>query len=208
MNYSSKDYEFLGRQVAAGKYIGRSACALAMLVALLVGGITGYSLAPGGTGGEVKVPLDASGGQGGQGFSQDQFNKIMEATTATLANPENVEAWVHLGNLYYGAGDPAKSINAYEKALALKPQMPDVLVDCGVMYREQKNYSKALEYFEKALKIDPAHQIAMFNTGVVLHYDLQDPKGLDPWRKLAGINPQFKAPNGTVITDLLSGHGQ
>ena len=208
MNYSSKDYEFLGRQVAAGKYIGRSACVLAMLVALLLGGIAGYSLAPGSNSGEVKVPLSAPGGQGGQGFSQDQFNKIMEATNATLANPDNVEAWVHLGNLYYGAGDPVKSINAYEKALALKPEMPNVLVDCGVMYREQKNFSKALEYFEKALKIDPAHQIAMFNTGVVLHYDLQDPKGLDPWRKLAGINPQFKAPNGTVITDLLSGHGQ
>ena len=205
MNYSSKDYEFLGRQVAAGKYVGRSACVLAVLAALMFGGIVGYSIAPDGNSGEVKVPLEAPGGSG---FSQDQFNKIIEATNATMNNPDDVDAWVHLGNLYYGAGDPAKSINAYEKALALKPEMPNVLVDCGVMYREQKNYAKALENFEKALTMDPGHQIAMFNTGVVLHYDLQDPNGLEPWRKLADINPQFKAPNGTVITDLLTGHAQ
>ena len=214
MNYSSKEYEFLGRQVAAGKYIGRSACLLMALVTLLLGGIIGYALAPAGNTGEVKVALDAQGGNtgpagaGGNGLSQEQFNRIIEATNATMADPGNAGAWVQLGNLYYGAGDPPKSIAAYEKALALQPDVPDVLVDCGVMYRELKDYSKALEYFGKALKINPDHQIAMFNTGVVLHYDLQDPAGLEPWRKLAAINPLFKAPNGSVITDLVKGHGQ
>lgn len=211
MQYSPKDFEFLGRQVAAGHYVTRSLCIMAVLFALLSGGIIGYMLAPSDNG-EVKVPLDsASNAMGGSNQApfenRELFEAIIAATQRTQANPTDAEAWAHLGNLYFDASDFNKSIEAYEKSLAIKPNVPDVLVDCGVMYRAVQNFNKALEYFDKALSIDSKHQFALFNAGVVLHNDLKkDAEGIARWRALVAINPQFKTPDGTLLADLVRDH--
>ena len=92
-------------------------------------------------------------------------------------NPADAEAWIRLGNAYFDSDQYEKSIRAYEKALALKPDNPDVLTDMGVMYRLSGQPHKALEAFNKAMAVNPKHEISRLNKGIVLMYDLKDEKG-------------------------------
>ena len=205
MQYSTKDLEFLGRQVAEGHYVARTTFFLSLLVALMVGGAAGYFL--GGSAGpaEIKQPVSAQNNQ--EAMNKQLFDAIIKQEQVVQQKPGDSGAWVQLGNLYFDTRTPDKAIAAYDKALAIDPNQPDVLVDCGVMYRAVAKYDKALEYFDKALKIQPKHLTAMFNSGVVLHNDLKnDAEALRVWGAVVAIDPQFKTPDGRLLTDLLKAH--
>ncbi|MDL2291382.1 tetratricopeptide repeat protein [Desulfovibrio sp. OttesenSCG-928-F20] len=206
MQYSDKDYQFLGKQVAAGRYVSRSTFALALVLALLLGLCLGRYVFPNAIdSGEQKRPL----GQGASipaDMSQNKelLQSIFRHEEDVRKDPANVEAWEHLGNLYFDAGEAQKAVNAYNKALELAPDNPSVLVDCGVMYRELKQFDMALEYFARALAKNPEHEHALFNSGIVLYFDLdRKQEGLDMWRNLVKINPQAKSPSGDTVEKMI-----
>ncbi len=211
MQYSSKDYEFLGKQVAAGRYVNRTTCALALVLALLVGAVLGRYVFPhssvGGTvaEGEQKRPLGKQSDiASAVNPNKQTLDAIMQHEKEVIQDPGNAEAWEHLGNLYYDAAEPAKAVNAYNKALALKPNNTSIMVDCGVMYRELKESEKALEYFRKALGVNPKHEQALFNSGVVLFFDLKrKEEALQAWRELVKVNPNAKTPSGEPVSKMI-----
>lgn len=98
--------------------------------------------------------------------------------------PGNLNAWVQLGNSYFDSNQPMKSIDAYDKALAINPKDPNVLTDQGIMFRKVGWFDKAVTNFEQAAKVDSSHIQSLFNLGVVYRYDLQDyPKAKDAWER-------------------------
>ncbi len=82
------------------------------------------------------------------------------------ANPKDRRAWVTLGNAYFDGDRPQESIEAYERALQLGPDDPDVITDQGVMYVALRQFDKALANFQKANRLDPDHRQSLFNIGV------------------------------------------
>jgi tetratricopeptide (TPR) repeat protein len=211
--YTSKDYEFLGKEVAAGRYVGRTTVLLAMVLFFLTGMCLGRYVFPYSSGlpgssahkGEKRPLGQSSVLADALNPSKQLLQAILQHEEDLRKNPDNAEAWEHLGNLYFDAQEPEKSIRAYNRALELKPGNTNVLVDCGVMYRELKNYDTALEYFKKALAIDPKHQNALFNSGVLLYFDMNRKEdGLNSWRELVKINPNAKTPSGDPVTKLIT----
>jgi len=129
------------------------------------------------------VPLDAS-------------ERIATARSVVERDPKNLEAWVDLGNLYFDTRQPQKSIEAYARALELKPDNPDVLTDQGVMFRAVGAYDKAIANFEKANRISPGHLQSLYNLGVVYAFDLRDvPKAEEAWNRLIQIAPASENAN-------------
>lgn len=115
--------------------------------------------------------------------------KALEARVAK--DPEDLEAWIELGNLNYDMGRPAEAIRAYEKALALKPGNPDVMTDMGTMYRLLGQPQKAVELFREAHRVDPNHFNSLYNEGVVLLHDLNDMAGAArAWEEFLKLVPQ------------------
>ena len=113
---------------------------------------------------------------------------MLESLLAT--DPKNRNAWVELGNTYFDAQMPAKSVEAYAKALELNPNDPNVLTDQGVMFRQLGWFDKAIENFTKANTIDPRHIQSLYNIGIVYRHDLQDyVKATEVWKKYLEINP-------------------
>lgn len=210
MQYSSKDYELLGKQVAAGRYVTRSTCILALILAFLVGVAVGRYLLPDVSGmmpgaqGQ-KRPLGEKSSAAAIGApDKNLFASILQHEEEVRQNPKNAEAWEHLGNLYFDAKEPGKAVNAYTKALELNPNNTSVLVDRGVMYRELRQFDLALDSFKKALTLDPKHEFALFNSGIVLYHDLnRKEEALEAWRALVKINPAAKAPSGELVSDML-----
>lgn len=116
--------------------------------------------------------------------------KITELKNIVAASPENLQAWVALGNEYFDRNQFMDSIEAYDKALEIQPNLPNVLTDQGVMFRRLGWFDRAITNFKKAHDLDPTHATSAYNLGVVYRYDLQDfPKAIEAWKRFLELNP-------------------
>lgn len=146
---------------------GVSGIIIGFLLGILVGGKT--------MGGGGSQPATAPAqGQSVAGMG-NLHSRIAELEKLVASDPKNLQAWVALGNDYFDAQNPKKSIEAYNKALELKPDDPNVLTDQGVMFRALGFYDKALKNFERAYKVKPDHLQSLFNMGIVYLEDLKQP---------------------------------
>jgi cytochrome c-type biogenesis protein CcmH/NrfG len=158
-----------------------------VLIALIVGILGGYLIF---SVGSKKQESPVGGGVPmGSGSPTDYQNRIAEAEKIVAADPKNLQAWVMLGNDYFDTGQPKKAINAYAKALELKPDDPNVLTDQGVMYLQTGANDKALADFEKAQQIDPKHLQSLYNIGVVNNDMKQYDKAAKAWSRYLELDP-------------------
>jgi cytochrome c-type biogenesis protein CcmH/NrfG len=137
--------------------------------------------APTGGGGQ---PMQAGGPAPGELSA-----RIAMASQLTQSDPGNHQAWVALGNAYFDDNQPEKSIEAYARALKLRPDDPDVLTDQGAMYVALHQYARALENFQKANRIAPTHVQSLFNIGVA-YAAMNDPaRAEDAWNRVIALAP-------------------
>ncbi len=116
--------------------------------------------------------------------------KLGELKNIVAADPGNFQAWVALGNEYFDSNQFMDSIEAYDKALEIQPDSPNVLTDQGVMFRRLGWFDRAIQNFTKANEIDPSHATSVYNLGIVYRYDLQNfAKAQEAWIKFLEISP-------------------
>lgn len=149
-------------------------------------------------------PTDPHDRPDSQEITAETGSRILKLEQFLKENPENVDAWTQLGNLFFDANQFGEAIEAYERSLALKPGDPGVLTDMGVMYRRNKNPKKAIETFDLAIAADPSFETARFNKGVVLMHDMEDmAAGILAWEGLLKVNPMATSPNGESLAALI-----
>ena len=109
-------------------------------------------------------------------------------------DPQNVVAFIRLGNLHYDVEMWDLAAGYYEKAVELEPGNPDVITDLGACYRGMEQFDKALEMFATANQLRPDHHQSLFNTVIVAGFDLnQWERAEAALRALEAMNP--KPPN-------------
>ena len=146
------------------------------------------------------MPPQASAPQ----MADETRRMIAELEGQVEKDPENLEAWTHLGHLYFDSNQVDKAITAYNRSLELDGENPDVWTDLGVMYRRAKQPEDALKAFATAITINPKHEIARYNTGIVLLHDMNDaPGAIKAWEGLLAINPQAQGPGGTSVRQMV-----
>jgi len=124
--------------------------------------------------------------------------EVQQLESLAKANPNNVNAWIALGNAQMDAQRFAEAIIAYQRALELDPKNVDVRVDMGTCYRGVHQPEKAVEEYRKAMKIDPRHPMAHMNAGVVLAFDLgRKAEAVKEFEKYVELAPN--APNAADI---------
>jgi cytochrome c-type biogenesis protein CcmH/NrfG len=199
-------------QVGRNGYVKKETMLVAALITLVVGFVGGvtYSSFKFGTGTPVQTSVPSQQTSQDRGVSEEQadtiqsLEEIQSLEKETSQNPENVEAWIQLGNLYFDANRFQKAIRAYKRSLELNHNNPDVWTDLGVMYRRSGQPIEAIEAFEKAIEIDPNHETSRFNKGIVLMHDLNDREGaIKAWEGLVKVNPLASAPNGQPVMELV-----
>jgi len=175
----------------------------ALLGGFVAGLLIGYMLGAQSRGGSAPPPqVTAAGptpavpGQPPAGMpgvampSPDQAQQVAQLEMMVLQDPKNHDAWVVLGNQYFDTHQHQKAIDAYGKALALKPDNPDILTDQGVMYRDIGQFDKAVANFKRASQVAPTHSQSLFNLGVVYEHDLKKPdEAAKAWKKVIEVAP-------------------
>ena len=160
---------------------------LVVIVALVAGCIIGFIAGQKTATPSVQV---ASGSPVGPAPTVNLQQKLTELKNIVAADPTNFQAWVALGNEYFDSNQFMDAIEAYDKALAIQPNSPNILTDQGVMFKRLGWFERAISNFNKANEIDPTHATSVYNLGIVYRYDLQDfPKAQEAWTKFLEISP-------------------
>ena len=140
--------------------------------------------------------LNKSQPEGKQAITQQpapsvDFHQQIETLETILAkDPNNRHAWVQLGHRYFDAKNPMKAIEAYDKALAIDGNDPDVLTDQAIMFRQLGWYEKAIETFQQANQLNPKHENSLFNMGIVYMQDLgENEKAIEAFRRFLELVP-------------------
>lgn len=121
---------------------------------------------------------------------QDSEGQVAQYQSKLQKDPNDIDALIRLGNIYFDNHRPQEAIDAYSKALAINPRNGDVRTDMGIMYRELKRFDEALEAFRRAARDDPAHLNSRFNIGIVLKYDKLDFLGaIQAWEDFLKVAP-------------------
>ncbi len=181
--------------------VRKSTCVILIFFAFLVGAFAGNTitmlmLA------DKQQPQQASMPPVMPEARKDPMQTKLEA--ATVSRPNDSVAWAKLGHYYFDHDMPAKAVPAYEKSLALAPEVEDIWSDLGVMYRRTGQYEKAVQAFDRALQINPEHITARFNKGIVLLHDLHRKEdALNVWETILKQNPDATTPGGQPLRNFI-----
>lgn len=168
------------------------------LIALVIGFLGGniYSV--------YKADSGTTSQPSAQNIATQNSARMFALESEVKSNPDNSNAWLELGNLYFDSNKYKDAIQAYNKYLNLNPNNPNVWTDLGVMYRRDGNSNEAIVSFDKALELNPKHEQALFNKGIVLYYDVGlRNEGIKIWQELSEINPNFRTSGRITIKELL-----
>lgn len=117
-------------------------------------------------------------------------NKVKALTSVAQTQPNNAEARVELGNLYFDAGRYTDAITWYSEAFKLNPKDVNVSTDLGVSYYYTQQPDRALQQFDESLKIDPKHTKTLLNLGIVRAFGKQDLAGAQQaWEQVIQHEP-------------------
>jgi len=194
------------KKATDGQYVKKETMLVVALVALIVGFLGGVVFSAYKSGAGLNMSASGLSDQASQkqNISNKVAQEINDLEKEISLHPENIEALIRLGNLYFDIEQPEKAIKAYNKALELDPSNPNVMTDLGVMYRRKGQPSEAIKAFDQAIKIDPRHEAPRFNKGVVLLYDLNDSKGaIRAWEELVELNPFARAHGNELVVELI-----
>jgi tetratricopeptide (TPR) repeat protein len=107
-------------------------------------------------------------------------------------DPNNLQALIGIGNLYFDTKQDLLAIGNYQKALALDPSNVNVRTDMAVCYRKTGNPDRAVEELKKAISTNPRHAQSRYNLGVILIHDKNDLEGgVKAWEALLENVPDY-----------------
>jgi protein O-GlcNAc transferase len=87
--------------------------------------------------------------------------------------PTNPMVWVNLAAAYLGNpilaqdSDQQRAIAAFQQALALDPNAPNVAYNIGLIYRQRQEYPEALHWFQRAATTNPQDRDAHYYIEVI-----------------------------------------
>jgi tetratricopeptide (TPR) repeat protein len=94
---------------------------------------------------------------------------------ARTADPSSYELAFALGGAYIVKGDPGRSLEAYDRALALRPASVTALRQAAAVAERQPELERSLSYWMRARKLSPENPEILLGFGrVCLKMDLLD----------------------------------
>ena len=107
-------------------------------------------------------------------------------------DPNNLQALIGIGNLYFDTNRDLLAIENYRKALAIDPTNANVRTDMAICYRRSGNPGKAVEELKKAISTTPGHAQSRRNLGIILIHDMNDIEGgIKAWEALLENIPDY-----------------
>ena len=135
---------------------------------------------------------EPSRGAEGDAILLSALNEIENYKEILRKDPNNLQALIGIGNLYFDTRQDQLAIEHYRRALTLDPRNVNVRTDMAVCYRRKGDPDKAIEELKKVISIDPRHPQSRYNLGVILIHDKKDIEGgVEAWEALLENIPAY-----------------
>jgi superkiller protein 3 len=146
----------------------------------------------------------ANGGHSHPPAARDHYNRgvelhrsgflnkaILEYKEAIVADEHMEPAYSNLGLVYTAQKSWSKALEAFDKALAMKPDRTTSLNGLGTVLYAMKRNDEAMEKWKKAIEIDPNFASAYYNMGNAYETQEKHREALLAYVKAADINPKM-----------------
>jgi len=123
-------------------------------------------------------------------YNERQFIQVLEQITVLLEMFPN-SSFLHniSGAVYKGLGHLDTSIEAYKKALALKPDSAVAFYNMGNVLKERGKLEEAIEAYNKALVFNPDYADAHNNIGNALQDQSKLEEAISAFKKALSLKP-------------------
>lgn len=115
--------------------------------------------------GQLSLPLEQRTEVAPPGELRELPAKL-EVAAPAAALPATADQWIARG-IELEERDPAAAIDAYRRALRLRPEITEAWINVGRLYAETGDPTAAHDCFRSALDLDPADATAYYNLGVL-----------------------------------------
>lgn len=130
--------------------------------------------------------------QEGEAITLSALHEVENYQEILRKDPNNLQALINIGNLYFDTRQDQLAIDHYQRALSIDPRNVNVRTDMAVCYRRRGNPDKAVEELKKVISIDPRHPQSRYNLGVILIHDKNDIEGgIKAWEGLLENVPDY-----------------
>ena len=104
----------------------------------------------------------------------EDYDKVMSVLDSLLAiKPDDVQALVGMGTMWFYEKDFRKSLSYYNKALVVNPKNYLIYYNMGNVFAEWKNFPKALFYYNRAIDLNSTNP-EIYNAIALLYQDNED----------------------------------
>ncbi|HWY63385.1 MAG TPA: tetratricopeptide repeat protein [Rhizomicrobium sp.] len=129
-----------------------------------------------------------------QAVALHQAGKAGEAERLCLqaldTSPDDFDACQLLGVIYFQQGSPAKALEFFDRAAALKPGFA-ILSNRGAALQMLNRIEEALASYDQALAIQPDSAVLLYNRGRALQDMSRFEEALDSYDKALRLDPNF-----------------
>ena len=123
-------------------------------------------------------------------YNERQFIQALEQITALLGRFPNSSFLYNIsGVVYKGLGQLDTSIEAYKKALALKPDHANAYYNMGNALKERGKLEEAIEAYNKALVFNPDYADAYNNIGNALQDQSKLEEAISAFKRVLSLKP-------------------
>lgn len=124
--------------------------------------------------------------------SQGRFQKALVHANVLLQQFPNSSVLHYIrGVIYKGLGQLYASVEAYNKALAIKPDYADAYHNIGEALQEQGKLEEAIEAYKKTLAIKPDYADAYINMGNTLKNQGKLEEAIEAYNKALALKPDY-----------------
>jgi tetratricopeptide (TPR) repeat protein len=122
----------------------------------------------------------------------DLRGAIQQHLAAIKSDPNDVQAYINLIQLYARIGENDKAVEAYQKAVQLNPNRADCYYNYGILMYDLRKYSDSEQAMRKVLQINPYNADAHDTLGYLLAMQGHFDEALAEYRKAVSERPDFR----------------
>jgi tetratricopeptide (TPR) repeat protein len=108
---------------------------------------------------------------------------------STLEDYSAAESYNNLGNALYREGKLTEATKAYERAMRLLPDMPEILYNLGAILHEQGDLDRAVDCYRQVLRVNPASVEACHNLATALKEQGHLDEAVSQFRETLRLRP-------------------
>ena len=116
---------------------------------------------------------------------------IQEATRLIAEHPREFILFNLLGVSLESKGKLLEASTAYQKALKINPNIPELQFNLGAMLYAQNKFEEAIQHYQKAIKLNANFVEAFFNLGITFQSQGKFDNAVKAYKNALSIQPGF-----------------